>query len=190
MDLKNVLSILAAVLMTMGFFPYIHATWRGNTKPAKTSWMIWATLDSITLGTMHAENAANGQIIGSTIGSWITVILALKYGTSGWTKLDKFCLAGAISGITIWQLLGNPLLALGISLGIIFLGSIPTFASAWKNPNYENKASWTLWFTACAIGTVAIPRWTFEHAAQPIVFLAVESVMMYLLFIRPKLRPG
>jgi hypothetical protein len=33
---------------------------------------------------------------------------------------------------------------------------------------------------------IAIPRWKFEDAAQPILFFTVESIMMYILYIHAR----
>src|SRR5689334_7666477 len=111
-ELKSMISVLAGILFIIGFVPYILAIWRGDTKPAKASWIIWASLDTITLAGMFVKGTMNGQILGAVIGAWIVVVLALLYGTSGWTKLDKFCLSGAVLGIVLWQLFSNPVLGI------------------------------------------------------------------------------
>lgn len=185
-ELKGMISVLAGILFIIGFVPYILAIWRGETKPAKASWIIWASLDSITLAGMFVKGTMNGQILGAVIGAWIVVILALRYGTPGWTKLDKFCLSGAVLGIVLWQVFSNPVLGIITSLSVVFLGSFPTFASAWRNPAQENRMAWTIFWLSCVAAMIAIPAWTLADAAQPIVFTIIESVMMYILYFRPR----
>lgn len=180
------LSIFAGVLFITGFVPYIRAILRKETKPAKASWAIWAILDSITLAGMFCEHAINGQIVAAVVGAWLIVFLAIKYGTSGWTKLDKFCLVGAVLGIALWQLSSNPVLGILTSLGVVFLGAIPTFVSAWKEPGRENKLAWTMFWVSCVCAVIAVPQWTLADAAQPITFLVIESVMVYILYIHPR----
>lgn len=189
--MRGILSAIAGLLCIVGFIPYIVAvvrtrTWPlgtpGKAEPRKSTWIIWAGLDTITLAGMFAEHAVNGQILGSTIGAWIVAGLALKYGSPGWTKLDKFCLAGAVLGIALWQAFDDPILGIVTSLSTVFLGSIPTFASAWKDPSRENKLAWTIFFAACVFAIIAIPQWTLADAAQPITFAVVETAMMYILF--------
>ena len=99
METKYVLTVIAGVLFIIGFVPYIRAIVRKETKPTTASWLIWATLDTITLAGMFFKNAVNGQIIGAVLGAWVVVVLALIYGTRGWTKLDKYCLGGAVLGV-------------------------------------------------------------------------------------------
>lgn len=187
MNIKNILSILAGILFAIGYIPYITAILRRRTKPAKASWIIWGTLDTITLAGMIAKHSVNGQILGAVVGVWIVIILALKRGTPGWTNLDKLCLVGAALGIVLWQTFNNPVLAIVTSQIVIFLGSIPTFVSAWQDPSRENKLAWTIYWISCILAVFAIPKWTFQDAGQPINFLLIESIMMFILYVRPKL---
>jgi hypothetical protein len=186
-NFRDILSVLAGILFIAAFIPYIYAILAGKTKPAKASWIIWASLDTITIVGMYVQNAINGQIVGAVCGAWIVAALALKYGTSGWTRLDKFCIGGAILGIVLWKIFSNPTLGIVTSLSVVFLGSFPTFASAWRDPSKEDKVAWTIFWISCVCAVVAIPRLTFEDASQPIVFFSIESIMMLLLFIKPNI---
>ncbi len=184
--MKDTLSVIAGLLFVAGFVPYIRAILRKETKPAKASWIIWASLDTITIAGMYAKESVNGQILGAIAGAWVIVALALKFGTPGWTKIDKFCLGGAVLGIALWQVFSNPVLGIMTSLSVVFLGSIPTFTSAWKDPSRENKLAWTIFWISCVCAVIAIPQWTMADAAQPLTFFAIETIMMYILFIRPR----
>lgn len=186
MDTKYVLTLIAGGLFLLGFIPYIRAILRGETKPAKASWMIWATLDTITIAGMYFKDSINGQIVGAVIGAWIVVILALKYGTRGWTNLDRYCLAGAMLGIALWVVFDNPTIGIVVSNIVVFLGAIPTFKSAWIDPRLEDKTAWTIYWLSCVCAVLAIPAWTLSDATQPITFFVIETVMMYILYIRAR----
>ena len=186
MDARNVFSALAGLLFVAGFVPYIRAILRGETKPSKASWIIWATLDTITIAGMYAKSAVNGQMIGVVLGAWVIVALCLKYGAPGWTRLDMICLAGAVLGIVLWQVFSNPVLGIVTSLSVELIGSIPTFVSAWKDPGREDKLAWTIFWVSCVCAMIAIPHVTWEDAAQPTTFFAIESVMMLILYFRER----
>ncbi|MEK7511465.1 MAG: hypothetical protein AAB575_00400 [Patescibacteria group bacterium] len=192
--MQAVFSAIAGLLYLVAFSLYILAVLRdrhlpagtpGKIEPSKATWIIWASLDTITISGMYVEGTVNGQILGAVAGAWIVVVFALKYGTPGWTLLDKLCLSGAVVGIVFWNVFDSPILGVIISLSVVFLGSIPTYVSAWKDPGRENKLAWVIFTISCVCALIAVPQWTLADASQPITFFAVEAVMMYILFVRP-----
>ena len=187
MHLKDILSLFAGVLHVAGFVPYVRAIVRKVTEPAKASWLIWATLDSITCAGMYAKHTLNGQIIGAGLGAWMVFVLVTKYGKPGWTRLDKFCLGGAVLGIALWKISGNPTFGIMTSLSVMFLGSFPTFASAWHDPSKEDRTAWTIFWISCVFAVIAIPAWTLADAAQPVIFSLIDSIVMFILYMRPRL---
>ncbi|MBI2410842.1 MAG: hypothetical protein HYV32_03045 [Candidatus Kerfeldbacteria bacterium] len=187
MELKSILSVASGILFVVAFLPYIQAIRRREAQPCKATWIIWATLDTITLAGMWTKGTLNGQIIGAVLGAWIVVGLALKYGIPGWSKLDKACMGGAVFGIILWQIFNNPVLGMLTSLFVVFLGSIPTFVSAWKEPANENRTAWTIYWVSCMLALLAIPAWTVADAAQPITFSTIETTMMFILYVKPRL---
>lgn len=184
--MKDTLSVIAGIIFLIGFAPYITAVLRKKARPVKVTWFIWASLDCITLVGMYAKEAVNGQIFFATIGATIVFILSVKFGMPGWTKADKWCLVGGIFGIILWILFDNPVFAIVVSLVVGFIGSIPTFVSAWDNPSNEDRTAWTIFFISCVVAMIAIPQWTLEDAAQPITFTIIETTMMYILYVRPR----
>lgn len=184
MDIKLVLTIISALLFAIAFFPYIRSILRGQTKPSKASWLIWASLDIITIIGMYYKDAVNGQIITAVVGGCIVFALSLHYGTPGWTKLDKWCIAGAVLGVVLWLVFNEPVFGIVVSNAVMFIGSFPTFRTAWIDPSKEDKKAWTIFWLSCVAQMFAIPAFTFADVTQPLTFFVVESIMMYLIFLR------
>jgi len=135
---------------------------------------------------MLAKHALNGQIIGAVAGGWFIVFLAIKYGTPGWAKLDKFCFIGAIIGIFLWLAFKEPLFGIIVSQAVIFTGSIPTFVSTWEDPSRENKLAWILYWLSCVSTLLSIEKWTMSSATQPITFFVVETIILALILFHKK----
>ncbi|MBI5654195.1 hypothetical protein HZC53_00860 [Candidatus Uhrbacteria bacterium] len=178
---------MAGILFLIGFIPYILAIVKRKTRPSKASWIVWTALDAVTLAGMLAKNSVNGQIIGAFAGSCLTVGLALKYGKPGWTWLDKLCLVGGALGILLWKVFGDANFGIVAGMTVVTLGSFPTFVNAWKNPADENKTAWTIFGASCVFAVIAIPAWTLADALQPVVYIAIESVMIFILYARPRM---
>lgn len=189
MNGKAILSVVSGILGILGFVPYIWAILRGKTKPAKASWLIWTLINVITLVAMIVKGASNPQIACVTAGSLIVVVLALKYGVPGWTKMDKICLVGSCIGIGFWVYLRDPTVGLVISLIVgPIIGAIPTVIAAYQHPERENKLAWTTFFFSSLCAILAIKVWDLDHAAQPVFFITNEVVIALFLWVtwRPK----
>ncbi len=186
MSVREIFSFVAALLHAAGFVPYARAILRKEAKPAKASWLIWAGVDSIVIAGMYAEHSVNGQIVAAVLGAWVIALIALRFGTPGWTRLDRFCLGGAVLGIALWCIFSEPILGIVTSLSVVFLGSIPTFVSAWDNPSRENRTAWILFWLSCLCMVVAVPSLKLADAAQPITFLTIDSTMIYVLCVRAR----
>jgi hypothetical protein len=99
--------------------------------------------------------------------------------------LDKLCLCGAVLGIVLWQLFSDPIFAIMICLAVDCIGTIPTAVSAWHEPKNENISAWFLFLAGSFLMMYALPRWTFEGAAQPFVFALTQGVVLVVLVARP-----
>ncbi|MEI7512470.1 MAG: hypothetical protein WCK01_03355 [Candidatus Uhrbacteria bacterium] len=182
--LTDFIIALPGILFVVGYCPYIYDIVRKNIKPSKASWLIWAAMDAITFGGMYAEHTLNPLIVGALVGSVLTAILSIRFGKSGWNTIDKICLAGAALSLLLWVVFNSPLYGLLTALVVNFIGAIPTISSAWSHPRRESKLTWALFWIASALAIINIPHWTLADAAQPISFLAIQTIMVYLLFVK------
>lgn len=190
----DVLETLAGLVFIFGFLPYIREVWStrslpsgadGKIEPVKATWIIWTVLDTITLLAMWRAGTLNYQIEGCVIGAWIVVVLALKYGKSGWTGADIFCLTGAALGLVRWWWTGDAVEGLWITLATLVLGSYPLFCVTWGNPNGESKIAWVAWWISSIIQMASFPAWSFKACAQTVAFFTVQSIMVSLIFVKP-----
>lgn len=188
LETRTALSILSGVLLIVGMFPYIILTIKRKIQPAKTTWIIWAFVDYLVLFGMISEGAFNWQIAAACVSATIIMALSIKLGESGWTNLDKFCLAGAGLGALLWYFSGNGLFGVVIGTSIGTLGSFPTFASTMEDPKKESKFTWSVFAVSSALSVIAIPRFSVADAMQPVFYFLVGLVMLYLLFFHQRIR--
>ncbi|MDO8668131.1 MAG: hypothetical protein Q7K35_03460 [bacterium] len=186
--MKEYCSIIAGALYLLGYAPYLwYVTRDKRAKPLWAPWLIFSTVESIALWEMRVAGTDTTQLWCSTVGSWLTFAATLVYGKSGFKRLDIACLACALISVAVWKICGQLMLGLMMSLTAITIGMIPIFISAWVNPQAEDKRGWTLFWASCVFATIAIPKWDFANAAQPISFLITETIVTILLWYPRKL---
>lgn len=185
--MRGLLNTLSAILMVIGMIPYVIAVCKGTCRPAKVSWCLWLLLDTITFVGMWVKGALNAQITACVIGGWITLLFVLWFGEKKkLTKLDIFIVAGAITGLALWVVMSDPIWAIVIPMIVLFLASYPTFVNAWQDSSNENRVAWTIITLSSVCAVAAIPDWTLANSSQPLSFLIIELIMMWLLWIRPR----
>jgi hypothetical protein len=182
------MNTLSGVLFFVAFMPYIWAITSHQTVPSPVSWAIWACVDTLALVAMKKEGGSSlGQITGATIGAWSIVTLALFYGKPSMGSVEWVSIAGAVTGIILWQKTGNARLAIICSQIAIFIGAIPTFVNAYHAPTNEDPTAWTIWFCSCVCALLAVKKWDLTNALQPVTFMVIETVMVILVVILPHL---
>lgn len=180
--MKETISVIAGVIFLIGFVPYIIAILKRKAEPSKATWIVWSIIDTIAVVGMYLKDSLNGQIIGATIGAIVIMLLSFKYGSSGWTRLEKFCLFGAFLGLSLWWIFNDAVLGIVTTQVVAFIGSFPTFAQAWKGK--ESKLTWTIFFASSVLTIFVIKGFTFEDAAQPINFLLASMIMFVILWFK------
>ena len=113
-SLQHILGISAGILSFLAFVPYIIATLRGSNRPNRATWIIWAVLGFILLGSYKAAGATDTLwlTVGNVVAFSAVVLISFKYGEGGWKLLDISCLTLAALGIFLWWYYSSPLLAL------------------------------------------------------------------------------
>ncbi|MFZ2523200.1 MAG: hypothetical protein WAW92_02325 [Minisyncoccia bacterium] len=181
------MSLLSGVLFFVAFLPYVWAIVNHQTVPSPVSWAIWASVDTLVLVAMKQEKAPIGQITGAVAGAWIVTILAIIFGKPTMGSIEWVSVVGAIAGIVLWKKTGNAVTAIVCSQLAVFIGAIPTFANGYANPSQENPIAWTIWFVSCICALFAVKKWNLAEALQPVTFTVIETVMVFLVVIRPHL---
>lgn len=179
--MRAAIALLSGLIFAAAYVPYIFGMVKGGKQPMRSSWFIWALLDTITMASMIVQHAVSPMVVASTLGCWTVFALSFRYGKPGLDALDVFCLCAAALGVGLWAVFDSPALGLTLSLSVTFIGSFPTFASGWRTPQDEDRTAWRLYALSCALAIASIPRWDFADAAQPIVYFVIAGAMVVIL---------
>ena len=187
----NFFAIAATIISAVAFIPYIWSIIKGETRPSGASWWSWTIINTITVFSSWFAGASWQVLL---LPAWLCVsqlaisILSIKRGDNNWDGLNKFCVGGALLGVGLWMVTGQPLIALSISIAADLLASVPNFRHAFKNPEQENKLGWGLgWFSA-VFEMFTINKWSLAESGWPLYFLFNMSATLFLVMRKPKIK--
>lgn len=174
---------MAGVITFVAFVPYILQMVRGSNRPNRATWIIW-TVVGFNFLVSYRDLGATDTLwvsIGNFVAFFFVMALSFRYGVGGWTRFDKFCLAGAGVGIAIWWFLNAPLLALWVGIVVDFLGALPTLRKSYRNPESEDFLSWVLFLVSNTVNLFAISDWTLAQASYPVYFFFISLLQATIL---------
>jgi hypothetical protein len=185
-NLPFILGIAASAIGLAGFIPYITSILSGRTVPHRTSWFVWAALGVVTAASYFAAGARESALLPAVnaVAHIAVAGLSLKYGTGGWSRMDKIFLAGAVLGMALWLLTSNPVTALAVTIVVEAIGAIPTILKTYNKPASEDKNAWGLFLTANTLNLAAVSPWTIVLLAYPIYSFTASLAMASLTRLR------
>jgi hypothetical protein len=189
---KNSLALLAGVLALAGAIPYIIDILKGKTHPNLVTWITWSVINVVTTLATLSSGASQAAVLSAaaTIGTFIIMILALKFGVRRYTRFDIVCQASAIVGIIAWRLTNDALLAIAIAQIVILVAAVPTWHHAWKSPFAETWQAFAISGTGGILTLISLTTYSFATLASPIVFVLNSFTIVAICLYRRRLRPG
>lgn len=184
--MSDIFSTLSGIVFVAAFGPYLRAILRGETKPMIVTWVLWLSLDLIFGFQMYSADTLNWQILGAIVGSSLVIALSVRHGDRAWDGKDVLRLIGSATALLVWLISGSATIGMVVTTTVLVVGAIPTFTSAWNNPELEDKLAWAMFFASCLLQLAAlgpIRGWTLETALQPLSFTFIETVMVMILFV-------
>lgn len=175
---------LAAVFSILAYLTYIIAALKGKNRPSRASWFIWTVVGFI-IATSYYYSGATTTLwvpVSNCIGQLVIFLLALKYGTKGWSSFDTLCITGALGGLALWGIFNTPLVALLANIFVDFMGALPTIKKTWKKPQEENCLSWLLFTLTNGTNILALNTWDFGVVILPVYLFAVSLTVTVLIF--------
>lgn len=180
------LETLSAVLLLVGFLPYIIAILRKKTRPTRATWIAWAVADSLLAYALYQKGELSGQMIGACIGVGIVLLLSIWRGRPGWKLGDKICLGGTLAGLAVMLLLPEGDSHIYIMAAAMFVAGVPTVFTVIEDYREEDLISWIFWAASCVPALMALgpfEEWTPVGSAQELSFALLDIPMVALLLV-------
>lgn len=187
MDWKFYIGILAGVIAFFAYILYVRSIIRGETKPNKATWWIWAFMGAV-VGLSYYFSGAENTIwvpIVEFLGPFLIALLSIRYGEGGFdNKTDIMCFIGALLSIILWIIFKNPVIALVTNLLIDSFALIPTIRKSYLRPEGENFSAWLGTVFADGLNLFAVEKFTFAILIYPIYMFVSDLIILLILFFK------
>ncbi len=174
-------------------YGYLRGVSTGKEKPSRATWFIW-TLNSVLLLPSYSASGAEDTVwlsAGYMAGCFIIALLTIKFGEGGWSRLDRFCLSGAVAGALLWAATGSALTMFVITLGIDILGVLPTIKKSWQYPDKEDVLAWSILLLGGVVSLFAVKEWSFTLLSLTVMAYPIQitftTAIIVLFLLRPKI---
>lgn len=188
---QTVIGQIAAVLAVVQVVPYVRSTLKGKTKPSRTSFGIWAVVQTVSVAGYIGAGATTTALVPLVLAATAIIIfgLSLKYGMRGHGKLDIPCLVVAGAALAVWIVTDNPTLAVYMSTFASAAAYLPTIRKAYLWPQSESKLSWCMFAAAALLNVFALADFSPVIVLPLLISLCLSSTVAGLLvFPRWKFR--
>lgn len=185
--LPSYFALIGAAVAGVGGVAYLIDTIRGKVQPNRITWILWALFPMITFVAQLVQGV--GGIVWVSFVSGFTpilIVIASFFSAKAYwktEKIDYYCLALGLIGITLWALTKNANLAILFSIFADLAAAAPTIRKAYLHPHTESWAAFGLSSIGFALGLLSIHVWIFSNYAF-VAYLFVSQFILLLLAVR------
>lgn len=173
--------LLAATLGALAYLPYLRDTLKGQTRPHRATWLIWAVLSSISTASQAYEGAGASLWFSGvqSMGTIAVFLLSIRLGMGSYLgRSDVPVLAGALAGLMLWALTDSAVYALGLSIGISALGGVATVAKSYRAPGTETLSCWYANLCASGLAILAVGQLSWVFLAYPVYLFGLYAAII------------
>ncbi len=173
-------------IQLVGIFAYIKDTLRGETKPNRVTWLMWAIAPLIAVAASFSTGVRLATLPVFAMGFFPLIIFVLSFvNPKAYWKLEKtdyICGGFSVLALILWQITGEPRIAIVFAIISDFFASIPTILKSWKYPETETNLAYITATFGTATSFFAITSWNFSAYAFPLYLTAINSLIVFILY--------
>lgn len=181
---KEFLGVLASVISTAGYIPYLRDMLKGRTRPHIFSWVIWTLLTGIVFFAQVAKGAGPGAwVTGVTCVVCIAVVaLTIKQGDRSLTRSDWVSFVLGLVAIPLWKMMNDPTLAVVLVTFVYSMAYFPTFRKSYERPFDETLFAYILSTIKFVFSIMATESFSITTLLYPlaVAFMNIVFIGMVL----------
>ncbi len=177
---------LAAFINFIGTLVYIIDTLKGDTKPNRVTWFIWALAPLIIFSAQLSKGVGLQSLITLmvSLGPLLIFLASFVNKKAVWKigKLDILCGLLSVTGLTIWLILKEGNFAIFFAILADFLAAIPTLIKSYRFPDTESFFGYFAAAISYGITLLTITTWNFASSA--FLLYALVICLVFSIFIK------
>jgi hypothetical protein len=179
---------LGALFSLIGTVIYVRDIYAGRVKPNLVTWVLWAVAPLIAFAAQLSEGAGLRSVLAFTagFGPLLIVIVSLLNRSSIFKtkKSDYYFGALSVTGIILWIITGEGIVAIVFAILADFFAAVPTIEKLYKHPETENGAIFGFGIIAATISLMTVTDWRFEEYGFSLYILLICMLMFLPTLIR------
>ena len=178
MDLHGILKLTGGALALLLFIPMIAETVRaGGAGQSFATWLLWAALDVILVGSLIQHHGNFSVMLGFAIGDIALAGLLLWQRRVAWGWFETVILLLVIACLAVWRYGGAREATLASTAGVCLAG-LPGFVKLWKAPERKLGNIWAGYALANLLSLFGGTAMTVEERFAPGAFAVFSLAMM------------
>jgi hypothetical protein len=175
---------LGALINLQGSLSYVVATLKGETKPNRVTWFLWALAPLVAFSAEIGQGVGVQSLMTFMVGFGPLMIFIASFinKKSFWniTRLDIVCGVLSVLALVLWWITRSGDVAIIFSILADIAAGIPTLLKAYGKPETENAGVFRNGALSAAITLLTIKNWTIGHYAFPL-YIFVICLILYSL---------
>ncbi|MDE1768710.1 MAG: hypothetical protein KGH64_06445 [Candidatus Micrarchaeota archaeon] len=175
------LVFLGALGSLAGALAYIRSMMKGDAKPNRVTWLMWAVAPLIATAAELASNVGLAVIPVFISGFSPLLIFLASFRVKGayWklTRFDYACGIMSALAIVLWAVTDVPDVAILFSIASDGLAAVPTIKKSWTHPQTESVWVYVFGMFSSLSAFGVISSWTFSAYAFP-VYMAILNLFI------------
>ncbi len=179
---------LGLLFNVFGTAKYIIATLRGQTKPNRVTFFLWALAPLIAFAAQIHEGVGLSSLMTFIVGFNPLLIFLASFVNkrSVWKlhTLDKVCGALSLVGLGLWLIFQTGEIAILFAIAADALAAIPTVVKSYHEPETENPWPFIAGIVSATVALLTAKVYDFATISFPVYILLICIILVYLIALR------
>lgn len=173
--------IVGTLIGTAGAIAYLVDTIKGNVKPNRVSFLLWAIAPMIAFAAQIKQGVGLESLMTFSTGFLPILVFIASFTNKNakWelTRFDLVCGFLSVLGLIVWLItkIGN--VAIFFSIVADGLAALPTLVKAYKYPETEIAWPWLATCLGVTLTLLTLNEWTFANSGFIIYIFAINLMI-------------